>query len=501
MRVVELFAGVGGFRLGLERAGHTVVWANEWDRYAADIYDKNFGGQIDRRDITLVEASDIPAHDILCGGFPCQSFSVAGKRRGFEETRGTLFFDIIRIAKHHQTPFLFLENVKGLLNHDGGQTFEVILRTLDESGYDAQWQVLNSKNFGVPQNRERVIIIANLRNRPRRQVFPITSTEPENIEPVSDVEPGTKAIATRHLDRNGSLISDIAPTVQATETPHIISLIPGVSQDHRLYDVAGISPTLNPAAAVGGANVPKIGVINRDKFVEKEYSLTITASYHKGHDNHGSRPMVLSKDNGMGYNDSNAYATQTRPNKPLPELQQANGAGRNGEWATAINPTLPKAEVLQSQVHEQGLRGSLPDRQSKLDDGTLSSAAGIPAIPQTPVRAVQYPEANGDTPSQSRLAGQPPRESTGTLQRLPHEATPDREPQDGLSQASAQRSWAIRRLTPLETERLQGFPDNWTKLGVNTLGVEYAVSNTQRYKAMGNAVTTNVVEAVAWRLL
>lgn len=344
MRVVELFAGIGGFRLGLERVGHTVVWANEWDRFAADIYDKNFGGQIDRRDITLVEASDIPAHDILCGGFPCQSFSVAGKRRGFDETRGTLFFDIIRIAKHHQTPFLFLENVKGLLNHDGGQTFEVILRTLDESGYDAQWQVLNSKNFGVPQNRERVIIIANLRNRPRRQVFPITSTEPENIEPVSDVEPGTKAIATRHLDRNGSLISDIAPTVQATETPHIINLVPGVSQDNRIYAVDGIAPTFNPAAAVGGANVPKI-------------AKTIRVG--------GGGPPFGSKQN----------------------------------WDTY--------------------------------------------------------DIDG----------------------------------------------RIRKLTPVECERLQGFPDNWTKLGVNTLGVEYAVSNTQRYKAMGNAVTTNVVEAVAWRLL
>jgi DNA (cytosine-5)-methyltransferase 1 len=161
MKVVELFAGVGGFRLGLERAGHQVVWANEWDKYACDIYDKNFGGSIDRRDITKVPASEIPKHDLICGGFPCQAFSVAGKRRGFDETRGTLFFDIARIAAHHKTPYLLLENVKGLLSHDGGRTFATIIRTLDELGYDCQWQVLNSKDFGVPQNRERVIIVGS----------------------------------------------------------------------------------------------------------------------------------------------------------------------------------------------------------------------------------------------------------------------------------------------------------------------------------------------------
>ena len=280
MRFIELFAGIGGFRYGLERAGgyhrdptdepetsnreqqantafggraggrslkgdkseqstkwrdytgvrategeertngqpteFSCVWANEWDKYAAQIYRKRFrdtttkqggvqgeeslwgqrniprigskGGhnttdtnwhepsKLYEGDIRTVDPAIIPEHDLICAGFPCQSFSIAGKRGGFEDTRGTLFFEIMRIARAKRTPYLLLENVKGLLSHDEGDTFQTILRTLDESGYDCQWQVLNSKNYGVPQNRERVLIIGHLRGQPRPQVFPLGET-------------------------------------------------------------------------------------------------------------------------------------------------------------------------------------------------------------------------------------------------------------------------------------------------------------------------------------
>ena len=110
--------------------------------------------------------------DVICGGFPCQAFSIAGRRLGFEDTRGTLFFEIARAAKQIQPRFLFLENVKGLLNHDKGRTFTTILTTLDELGFDVEWQVLNSKDFGVPQNRERVFIIGHSRKKGTRLLFP-----------------------------------------------------------------------------------------------------------------------------------------------------------------------------------------------------------------------------------------------------------------------------------------------------------------------------------------
>jgi DNA (cytosine-5)-methyltransferase 1 len=175
MRFIELFAGIGGFRLGLERAGHECVWANEFMPKARSIYEHNFKHAPDGRDIRTVHVDDIPDADLLVGGFPCATFSVAGKRTGFgtEDTRGTLFFEICRILAGKRIPYLFLENVKGLLNHDGGRTFGVIVASLDELGYDVQWECLNSKNFGVPQSRERVFIVGHLRDRPRPQVFPL----------------------------------------------------------------------------------------------------------------------------------------------------------------------------------------------------------------------------------------------------------------------------------------------------------------------------------------
>jgi len=175
---IEMFSGIGGFRLGLERVGWKCVWANDWDKYANTIYKKNFGDkELVEGDITEVEADEIPEHTLLTAGFPCQAFSVAGKRKGFQDTRGTLFFHIARIAEAKRPPLLLLENVKGLLSTQGGYCFARILQTLDELGYDVEWQVLNSKHFGVPQNRERVFIIGHLRGTGGRQVFPIGETD------------------------------------------------------------------------------------------------------------------------------------------------------------------------------------------------------------------------------------------------------------------------------------------------------------------------------------
>jgi DNA (cytosine-5)-methyltransferase 1 len=180
MKCVSLFAGIGGFDLALIRQGHKIVYANEWDKYATQTYEKNFKSKPDTRDITTVGVDEIPDCELLVGGFPCQPFSIAGHRRGFEDTRGTLFFEITRILKGKRPKYLLLENVKGLLSHDSGWTFKRIIQTLDELGYDLQWQVLNSKNFGVPQNRERVFIVGNLRGTGRPQVFPITGGNKED---------------------------------------------------------------------------------------------------------------------------------------------------------------------------------------------------------------------------------------------------------------------------------------------------------------------------------
>ena len=177
MRFIDLFSGIGGFRLGMESVGHECIGFCEIDKFARKSYKSIFQteGEIEFHDIRDVSDDEFKKLrgkvDVICGGFPCQAFSIAGRRLGFEDTRGTLFFEIARAAKQIQPRFLFLENVKGLLNHDKGRTFTTILTTLDELGFDVEWQVLNSKDFGVPQNRERVFIIGHSRKKGTRLLF------------------------------------------------------------------------------------------------------------------------------------------------------------------------------------------------------------------------------------------------------------------------------------------------------------------------------------------
>lgn len=170
MKFLDLFSGIGGFRLGLERSGHTPVGYVEIDKFARQSYQAMYEttGEWTAEDINKVTDEEWRKFngtvELIAGGFPCQSFSIAGKREGFlNQTKGTLFFEVARAVKQIKPRFVFLENVKGLLNHDKGNTFRTILNTFDELGYDVEWRLLNSKNFGVPQNRERVYIIGHLR--------------------------------------------------------------------------------------------------------------------------------------------------------------------------------------------------------------------------------------------------------------------------------------------------------------------------------------------------
>lgn len=210
MRFIDFFAGIGGFRLGMEMAGHKCVGHCEIDKYAdasyrmmhtvterqrEDILELPFKQRIEEvrkeiytngewyaDDITRVRADDLPEAEVYCFGFPCQSFSIAGKRGGFEDTRGTLFFEVMRLAEVRRPSYLFAENVRGLLNHDGGATFETIIRTMVELGYGVEWQVCNSKHFGVPQNRERVFIVGHLGGLSGREIFPLGTHDPETDE-------------------------------------------------------------------------------------------------------------------------------------------------------------------------------------------------------------------------------------------------------------------------------------------------------------------------------
>jgi DNA (cytosine-5)-methyltransferase 1 len=309
LKCFSLFSGIGGFDLALRNQGHEITGACEIDKYARSVYAKQFPGVKIWENATKINPKELPDFEILCAGFPCQAFSIAGKRRGFDDTRGSLFFEIARIAKEKRPSILFLENVKGLLSHDKGQTFLTIIRTLDEMGYNVQWQIINSKHF-VPQNRERVFIIGNLRGKRTRQIFPLGNHDTEINE-------------EKKLKRIG-----------------------GYSQCSAVYEINGLAPTLSACThgyAIGNIAIP---VLTPDRIKKRQ--------------------------NGRRFK-------------------------TNGEESFTL---------------------TAQDKHG-IFDGTR-----------------------------------------------------------------------IRRLTPLECERLQGFPDNWTK----------GISDTQRYKCVGNAVTVPVVEFIVKEL-
>jgi len=155
---IDLFAGIGGFRLALESFGAKCVYSNEWDKFAQKTYYENFG-ELPEGDITKVNENEVPEHDILCAGFPCQAFSISGKQRGFEDSRGTLFFDVARIIKTKKPKVAFMENVKNFARHDGGHTIEIVKSTMEELGYSFSQKVLNSVGYGIPQKRERIYMV------------------------------------------------------------------------------------------------------------------------------------------------------------------------------------------------------------------------------------------------------------------------------------------------------------------------------------------------------
>lgn len=285
MKFLDLFSGIGGFRLGLERSGHQPVGWVEFDKFARQSYQamydtKNEWNAEDITDVTDEEWRKFNGTvELIAGGFPCQSFSIAGKREGFlNKTKGTLFFEIARAVKQIKPRFVLLENVKGLLNHDSGNTFRTILNTLDECGYDVQWRVFNSKNFGVPQNRERVYIVGHLRGDRGREIFSFFGEDREVNQSVINVVGNTdKPEQTRHGDRGRVFGTDgLVGTLQASDykEPKKILINPatvkqvgnlsdsksfgGNPQVGRVYSDDGLSPTLNTMQ--GGGREPKIAI-------------------------------------------------------------------------------------------------------------------------------------------------------------------------------------------------------------------------------------------------
>jgi len=334
MKFVDLFSGIGGFRFGMEEAGHECVGFCEKDKFARASYKAihNTEGEVEMHDITSVSDElirGIGSVDVICGGFPCQAFSIAGKRQGFEDTRGTLFFEIARFASILRPKYLFLENVKGLLNHERGATFETILRALDELGYDAEWCVLNSKDY-VPQNRERVFVIGHSRGKRTEQIFPFespsrsTDIQRNEIDIIGSVRPigsnrwGDKDVVYNAAGITGTLLATDYKNVRKIAIPvltpdriekrqngrrfkkdgeemftltaqdrhgiMIAGRLPGShDQNSRVYSTEGIAPTLSTMQ--GGGQEPKI--IQKPRGYNKggKHEIAPTLSANSWHEN------------------------------------------------------------------------------------------------------------------------------------------------------------------------------------------------------------------------
>ncbi len=372
MTFLDLCSGIGGFRLGLERAGHKCIGYCEYDKFARASYEAMYDteGEWKADDITKLKSAEVPDADIWCFGFPCQDISVAGKQRGLVGKRSGIYYNIIDLIKGKEESdkptYLLVENVKNLLSVNAGFDFASVLSEMDEAGYDCRWQVLNSKNFGVPQNRKRVFIIANLRSRGRREILPLS---------------GENAAA-------------------------LVKLIDGM-QGYRVYSTEGISATLVGNAGGIGAKTGLYFIDQSNKAPKvTDTARCLTARYNAGIINHAA----------------------------------VNSA------VLEVHPVLT------------------PERMEKRQNGRRMKEDGEPMFTLT---------------SQDR-----------------HGVYICEKP-DALECSGKKRmlmKGRIRRLTPRECFRLQGFSDElYEKAAVVN-------SDSQLYKQIGNAVTATVAYAVAMSL-
>lgn len=253
LRTIDLFAGLGGIRLGFHSAGFTTVYANDFDKYACETYNLNFDNvKLHLEDITKVQVKDIPNFDFLLGGFPCQAFSIAGYRHGFNDLkgRGNLFFDIIRILEDKKPLGFLLENVKNLRGHDGGNTFKVISEALDELGYDVRAEVLNSMEYGnVPQNRERIYIVGFTKDSKIMDKFTFPEKIPLTLT-ISDILEEPNKIDEKYYYNGKALYERIK------DYPFVEGRVYQWRRKYVRENKKGVSPTLTANMGMGGHNVP-----------------------------------------------------------------------------------------------------------------------------------------------------------------------------------------------------------------------------------------------------
>lgn len=441
MKFIDLFSGIGGFRLGMEAMGHECLGFCEIDKFARQSYKAIFDteGEVEYHDIREVTDQEFRKLrgkvDVICGGFPCQAFSLAGRRLGFADTRGTLFFEIARATQQIQPRFLFLENVKGLLNHDQGRTFRTILATLDELGFDVEWQVLNSKDFGIPQNRERVFIIGHSRKERPRLLFPFRrqgqAANAQVLKVLGNLNPSKQGLSGQVYATDG-----LAPT-----------LVRGKGEGFKLA-----IPVMTPDRL----NKRQEGRRFKDN---QEPMFTLTGQDRHGIVVVGDLPTSF-KESGRVYDSQGLAPTLTTmqggdkiPKILLPEqvdylkIREATKKGyAEAGLGDSVNLERPTSNVRRGRV-------------GKGISNTLTTNAQMGVV----VAAYEYRKDKWYQVAGVVIDGQ--------FYRL-----------------------RIRRITPRECFRLQGFPD-WAYEAA-----EKVSSKSQLYKQAGNSVTVPVIASIAEKL-
>lgn len=470
MKYVSLFSGVGGFDLALNRMGFECVLASEIDKYANKaykiLYEHDTAG-----DVTKIRAEDVPDHDLLTAGFPCQSFSIAGKRKGFEDTRGTLFFDVARIVAVKQPRFLLLENVKGLLSHDKGRTLEIMLQTLSDIGYTIDFTILNSKFYYVPQNRERLFIVglldgpketfnihgSNVLAKSKRKVnqmgiktfnfpFPTSQDVTTKLSDILETNPDEKYYLAEEKTRkfidqlkvkyesNDGTILDSKNTFGATRVYQ--ELAPAVLANDYKEPKKVLEPRIN---VIGELDMKGSESVRR---VEDPSGLSPTLTTMGG----GHRePKILTQQVSNG--DGISYCVDANYSKGISDLNKARRT-HILETLSLTERRTEESKKLRKEYRKKFGTDYDPRRGKKLvprDDDMSNCLTASHSLEHLILEKPQY---------------------------------------------------RIRKLTPLECFRLQGFPDEYYQKLKSA-----KISDTQLYKMAGNAVTVNVVEAIVSELI
>lgn len=268
-KFIDLFAGIGGFHYAFKSYGAKCVFASEIDKKAVETYSINHG-IIPKGDITKIKESEIPTHDILCAGFPCQAFSISGKQKGFEDTRGTLFFDIARIINFHSPKVLLLENVKNFVKHDKGKTLKTVLNTLEKLNYTVFYKVLNTSNFGLPQNRERVYIVGFNKCHFKKTSFNFPNQKtPSSLLDILEENPIDGKVINRpdiSILKKISIGKNIFGEIEYPNRPLQIGKVNKGGQGERIYDPLGHAITLS---AYGGGVGSKTGLYKINSKIRK----------------------------------------------------------------------------------------------------------------------------------------------------------------------------------------------------------------------------------------